>query len=280
MVWVYEDPSFTKRELHAHKALRRKLKDPEFVDKLIKLISLYLYLKRKNPKTVQEIKESAYFDKAHERPIFDTRTAKKFLKSIHQKGGTDSKYPYTDTLVKGILRDYTPEFIGGPIGSVYGTATGFVETIKNDIPFGDLASEVIHGVTELGVTSANDLGEVIGGPIGAVAVAPFTAVAAGLAAGLSTIEGDVGGAVAHIANWVPAIGIILNKGLVQTERLSRVMKKHPTVAAYVPYMIESHQKEMLEEAPPVPVTAGKRLSTIRRRHNKWLKTQRKKSATR
>lgn len=277
MVWVYEDPSFTKRELLAHKALRRKLKDPEFVDKLIKLISLYLYLKRKNPKTVQEVKELAYFDKAHTRPIFDTRTAKKFLKAIRQKGGTDSKYPYTDTLVKGILRDYTPGFIGGPVGSVYGTATGFVETIKNDIPFGDLASEVIHGATELGVTTANDLGEVVGGPIGAAAVAPFTAVAAGLAAGLSTIEGDVGGAVAHIANWVPGIGIILNKAIVQTERMAKILKKHESVSGFVPYMTEFHQKEESESMPP-PAVAGKRLSTMRHSSTKWKKTRRRKSA--
>lgn len=285
MVWVYEDPPFTKRELRAHRALRRKLKDPEFVDRLIKIISLYMYLRRRKPNTVEEIKESAFFDKAHTKPLFDTRNAKKILHALHQKGGTDSKYPYTDTLVKGILRDYTPGFIGGPVGSVYGTATGVVDTIKNTIPFGDLASEVVHGATELGVTTANDLGEVIGGPIGAAAVAPFTAIAAGLAAGLSTIEGDIGGAVAHLANWVPGIGIILNKGIVQTERLARIMKKHPTVASYLPYMTEMHQKTSEQEALPPPPpeavpTGGKRLSTIRHRTSKWKrKTIRRRSET-
>ena len=149
----------------------------------------------------------------------------------------------------------------------------FFDTLKNNIPFADLALEALHGTTELGVTTANDIGEVVGGPIGAAAVAPFTAVAAGLASALSTAEGDIGGAVAHIANWVPGLGIIFNKAMVQTECMAKVLKNHETVASFIPYMSEYHRS--LE----IPAVAGKRLSTMKHKSNKWLKTQRKRSAT-
>uniref|UniRef100_A0A6C0EU42 Uncharacterized protein n=1 Tax=viral metagenome TaxID=1070528 RepID=A0A6C0EU42_9ZZZZ len=270
MVWIYDDPPFTKREEHAYRSLRRKLKDKKFVDKLIKLISLYLYLKRMKPTTVKEIEESAYFDKDKKKPIFDEKNARRMLDSLKQKGG-ESKYPFTDVAIKGILRDYTPSVIGEPVSTVFGAVTGTVDTLKENIPFADLALEALHGSTELGVTTANDLGEIMAGPVGAAAVAPFTAIAAGLASSLSAIEGDIGGSVAHLANWVPGLGIILNKAMVQTERMAKVLKNHETVATFIPYMSEYHRTLL--------PTAGKRLSTTKRKHNKWLKTQRKKSVT-
>jgi hypothetical protein len=285
MVWVYEDPPFTQQELRAYKDLKRKLKDKEFVDKLIKIISLYIYLKRKGYKTTKEIKEAAYYDKSKKLPIFNEKTAKKLLKALKQKGGRDTKYPFTDVAVKGILRDFTPDIIGNPVSSVYGLVTGTVETLKNSIPFADLALEAVHAGTELGVTTANDVGEVVGGPIGAVAVAPFTAVATGFSSALSAGEGDLGGVIAHVANWIPGLGIILNKAMVQGEHMAKVMKNHPNLAEFVPYMTEYHQTLESENADDkVPstdtATAGKRLSTMKHKSRKWqMKTQRKKSAT-
>jgi hypothetical protein len=270
MVWIYDDPPFTKREKTAYRDLRKKLKDKKFVDTLIRIISLYLYLKRSNPSTAKQIQESVYFDKAKKRPIFDEKTALKMLKALKQKGG-DSKYPYTDVAIKGMLRDYTPSVIGDPVGTVFGAVNQTVDTLKNNVPFADLVLEAVHGSTELGVTTANDLGEAIAGPIGAAAVAPFTAVAAGLASSLSAVEGDLGGSVAHLANWVPIFGIIFNKAIVQTERMAKVLKDHEIVASYIPYMAEYHNTLDIQ-----PI-GGKRLSTIRHKVNKWRKkTLRKK----
>jgi hypothetical protein len=277
MVWIYDDPPFTKRELQAYKEIKRKLKDKVFVEKLIKLISLYIYLKRTHPSSVKDIRESAYYDKKKQHPIFDEKQAKKLLRALKQKGGGDSKYPYTDTLVKGVLRDYTPSIIGAPVGTVYGAVTGTVDTLKNNIPFSDLVLEAVHGATELGVTTANNVGEVIGGPIGAAAVAPFTAVAAGLASILSAGEGDLGGAVAHVANWVPGIGIILNKAIVQSERMAKVLEKHPNVSGVLPYMTELHNKDETPSTEVVGERGGKRLSTMKHRSGKWLKTLRRRS---
>jgi hypothetical protein len=269
MVWVYEDPPFTKREERAYNAVRRKLKDKMFVDKLIKLISLYSYLKRTKPTTVSQIQKSAYFDKNQTSPIFDEKTAKKLLIALKQKGG-ESKYPYMDVAIKGVLRDFTPSVISEPVGTVFGAVTGTVDTLKNNIPFADLALETVHSASSVGVTSVGDIGELVGGPVGAAAVAPFTGIVAGLTAGLSSIEGDLAGAVVHIANWVPGIGSALGKIIEKGEHMAKTLKKHETISDYIPYMSEYHRS--LEQI------AGKRLSTMKRRDTKWLKTQRRKSA--
>jgi hypothetical protein len=265
MVWIYDDPPYTKREKTACRELRKRLKDKKFVEILIKIISLYIHLKRINPSTAKQIQESAYFDKAKTKPIFNEKNAVKMLRALKQKGG-DSKYPFTDVAIKGVLRDYTPEVISAPAGTVFGTVTGTVDTLKNNIPFADLALEAIHGTTELGITTANGIGEAVGGPVGAMVVAPFTAVAAGLASTLSAAEGDLGGSVAHLANWVPGLGIIFNKAMVQAERMAKVLKDHEGVSAVIPYMTEYHDTLNVQ-----PVTAGKRLSTMKRREGKWRK---------
>lgn len=269
MAWVYEEPPFTKREIRAYNSLRRKLKDKQFVDKLIKLISLYTYLKRRRFTTVSEIRDSAFYDKKKTRPIFDEKTASQILRVLHQRGG-DSKYPYTDTLVKGILRDYTPGIIGEPVGTAYGTITDTVDTLKNNIPFADLGISILHGATEVGVTAAGDIAEGIGGPIGAAVVAPFAGIAAVLASGVATVDGDIGQSVAHLANAVPIIGSFLGKLMTRGEHIVEDLKGHETLSSFIPYATEYHQK--LQQA-------GKRLSTMKHRPTKWTRTRRRKSAT-
>ena len=238
-------------------------------------MSLYLYLKHKHYSTAKEIVESAYYDKAKQHPIFDQKTARQLLKAFEQQGGGLSKYPYMDVVIRGFLEDYTPNVIQTPVSGVYNTCTTLVDNLKSSIPFSDLVLEAVHGVTEVGVTTANDLGSTAAGPFGAVAVAPFTAVAAGLAAILSTGEGDLGGAVAHIANWVPGLGIIFNKIMVQSERLVRIAKKHPFLTPYIPYMQRFHEESQARaQAQIQSPEGGKRFSTNHPSSRKWRKTMR------
>jgi hypothetical protein len=295
MSWVYEDPPFTQKELLAYKDIRKRLKDKAFVDKLIKLTSLYLFVKRNKFSNAKQLQESAFYDRAKTKPIFDKKTAIRILKALKQKGG-ESKYPYFDTAVKEFLTDFTPDVIADPASSVFNGITGTVNNLKESIPFADLASEGFHGLTEVGITTGNNIGEGIGGPIGAAVVAPFTAIAAAIASGLSVIEGDLGGAVTHVATWVPIIGTIFNKLIVQNEKYAKVLVKYPAVAAYIPYMtayhdsIDSQPKEVSSEVPEQPVEdekplaltdapagAGKRFSSRKHRSAKW-KTQRKRFA--
>jgi hypothetical protein len=245
------------------------VKDKVIVDNLIKIISLYIYLKRSKLTSAKEIIESAYYDTAKTRSIFNEITARKILKSLKQSGGDDSQYPYADLAIKALLRDYTPSLINNTIGSAYGLITGTVDNVKSSIPFSDLVLEALQLSSEFGVTAANDAGQAVAGPIGAVVVAPFTAIATALSTMLAAGEGDLGGAVAHMANWIPIIGIILSKGIIQAERMAIVLKDYPTLASFFPYMEEYHRS--------LPI-GGKRLSTMKHKHTKW-KTQRRRFAT-
>ncbi len=212
-----------------------------------------------------------FYDKEHKRPVFTSDTAKRVFSALKQKGGGESNYPFTNTFIRGVLRDYTPSIISSPVGSVYGTITGTVDGITSSIPFADLFLALIHSGTEMGITTAGDVAEGVGGPIGAAVIIPFTAAAAAVTSTLSILHGDLGQAVAHFANFVPAIGSALGKGMTKGEELAKKLKDHPTLAGFIPYMTEYHQK--LEG---VTQAAGKRLSTRKRRYSKWSRTMRLK----
>lgn len=271
MVWVYETPPSSKKEKEFYRYLKRVLKSEEHADRTAKMIGLYLFLRDQHFKTAKEIRESAFYDKAHTKPIFDEKTARQVLAALKHKGGGESNYPFTDTFVRGVLRDFTPEAISSPVGSVYGTITGTVDGIKNTIPFADLFVALLHTGTELGITTAGDVAEGVGGPVGAAAIIPFTAAAASVSSAVSVLDGDLGQAVAHFANFVPVVGSALGKGMTKGEELAKKLKDHPTLAGFIPYMTEYHDKLT---APPQ--AAGKRLSTIRKRYNKWSRTMRQR----
>lgn len=270
MVWVYETPPSSKKEKEFHRHLKRALKSEAHTERTAKLIGLYFFLREHHFKTPKEIEESAFYDKAHTKPIFDERTSRKVFNALKQRGG-ESSYPFTDTLIRGVLRDYTPGVIGSPVSSVYGVVSGTFDGIKNSIPFADLFVALLHSGTELGITTAGDVAEGVGGPVGAAVIIPFTAAAAAVTSAISILDGDLGQAVAHFANFVPVIGSALGKGMTKGEELAKKLKDHPTLAGFVPYMTEYHSK--LNTAIQA---AGKRLSTIRKRHNKWNRTMRQR----
>lgn len=277
MVWVYETPPSSKKEKEFHRHLKKVLRSEAHAERTAKLIGLYLFLRQRHFKTAKEIQDSAFYDKDHKHPIFNEKTAKKVLVSLKQRGG-ESNYPFTDTFIRGVLRDYTPSVIGDPVGSIYGTVSGTVDGIKNYIPFADLFLAFLHSGTELGITSAGDVAEGIGGPIGAAVIIPFTAAAAAVTSAISVLDGDLGQAVAHFANFVPVIGSALGKGLSKGEELAKKFKDHPTLAGFIPYMTEYHEKldTSVQNVDTSAQQAGKRLSTKKRNHSKWRQTRRRR----
>jgi hypothetical protein len=268
MVWVYETPPSSKKEREFHRHLKRVLKSEEHAERTAKLIGLYLFLKEHHFRNAREIQNSAFYDKAHTRPIFDEKTARKVLMALKQRGGGESNYPFTDTFIRGVLRDYTPSIISTPVGSVYGVVSGTFDGVKNTIPFADLFVAMLHSGTEMGITAAGDVAEGVGGPIGAAVIVPFTAAAASVTSAISVLDGDLGQAVAHFANFVPVIGSALGKGMSKGEELAKKLKDHPSLAGFIPYMTEYHTKLIQQ--------AGKRLSTMKRKHNKWNRTMRQR----
>ena len=268
MVWVYETPPSSPKEKEFYRHLKRVLKSEAHAERTAKLIGLYLFLKNANFKSAKQIQESAFYDAEHTRPIFSESTAKQVFQALRQRGGGQSNYPFTDTFVRGVLRDITPGVVGTPVGSVYGLVTGTVGGIKRSIPFADLFIDLIHSGTELGITTAGDVAEGVGGPVGAAVIVPFTAAAAAVSSTISVLDDDLGQAVAHLSNFIPIIGSALGKGLTKGEEIAKKLRKYETLSSYIPYMTEYHQK-LLQ-------TAGKRLSTRKRNLHKWNRTMRQR----
>jgi hypothetical protein len=146
-------------------------------------------------------------------------------------------------------------------------------------PVADVGLDALHGVMEVGVTSAEDIAKDIGGPIGAAGVTVLVAIPSALAALLAVGQGDPGQAVAHVVKIVPFVGGILSKVMNQVEMNVDKLDDHPGVASAIPFVGDYVKKD--NEPAVEPPTGGKRLSTMRHKHHKWPKTIRhKKSAIR
>lgn len=243
MVWVYDSP-FTTREQKVYSALKKELKAQDIAKLTVKIMSLYAFLKSKHFSTPKEIHQSAFMNKTKKIPVFTEDQAKDVLKALKKKGGATSKYPFTNHIAKqsiGYVASFFPDAVTGTVRSVYDLATSPVRIVKENVPFGDLLIGMMHGATETGVTTAADVAEGVGGPVGAAAVAIPAAIAAGLASMVSLGEQDFGQAVAHISNAVPVMGSAIGKGLTTMEHQVENLKQDPRgreVAAYVPIVGE------------------------------------------
>lgn len=274
MVWIYEDP-LTKKERIAYDVLSKKVTDKKAAVQQIKILSLTGYVVSGKFKSAAQLSESAYFDKAKRYPIFNKKDATLIFKKLHQSGGK-SGYPFTNYLLSR-LNGSLPSFLSYPINTLVWVGELPIRGIKALPvvgPVADVGLDALHGVIEVGVTSAEDIAKDIGGPIGAAGVTVLVAIPSALAALLAVGQGDPGQAVAHVVKIVPFVGGILSKVMNQVEMNVDKLDDHPDVASVIPFVGDYVKKD--NEPAPEPVTAGKRLSTMRHRHHKWQKTIRHK----
>ena len=273
MVWIYESP-LTKKEQAAYVVLKKRFKKYDLAKETVKLISLTAFLRKEKFSSPNEIINSAFFDKAKTKPIFNEKTAKDVFKKLKKRGGSESKYPFIDFTIKDNvsgLVSYLPDFVEYPVRNIYGLLTAPVLTLKENVPLADLALDAIHGATETGVTTAADAAEAVGGPIGAAVITPFVAAAGAIASSVAILEQDPGQAVAHMLNVVPLFGSALGKGLTQTEHMVKSLENHANIASVIPFVSDYVTSK-------TPAAAGKRFSTQRHRYTKWQRTRRNKSA--
>jgi len=272
MVWVYDSP-LSKKEQAAYAVLKKRFKKVDLAEMTVKMMSLTAFLKSNKFKSAKDIERSAFFDRAHQSPIFTQTTATRVFRSLKQKGGSDSKYPFVDFTVKNNISDlvsYLPDSIQYPVRNIYSVLTSPVLTLKENVPLTTLALDAIHGATEVGVTTTEDVAEAVGGPIGAAVATPFVALAAAAASTVAILEQDTGQAVAHMVNAVPLFGSALGKGMTQTEHMVKTLESHPDIASVIPF-VNTYVGSKAS-------IAGKRFSTQKRTYTKWPKTRRNKSA--
>jgi hypothetical protein len=285
MVWIYDSP-FTKDEREAFLGLKKELKRDAIAKSTVKLLSLMSYLRNSQIRTVEDVQASAFYDSAKTRPIFTKKTAKDVLQKLKQKGGrVHGNYPFFDSLLKDGIGYVTPNFIQQPIISVHETLLkNPTENVKNWLPILKILSNALHSGTSIAANNLSAVGEGIGGPIGAAAIAPFVALASIPSLGLATAEGDLGQLVASGLAIVPVIGDPAANALKQTEGIIKTAvdsnSNLPEYIPYVGYYVNKTRGEKIEDAQRLlqRPAGGKRFSTQRNRYSKWQKTRRNKSA--
>jgi hypothetical protein len=293
MVWVYGDPPFSQRDKDIYLKLNRKLKNREFAEKIVKLLSLFQYIRKQKYSDWKELQNSVFFDDAKTQPVFDDKTAKAVFKLMQQKGG--SQYPMVNGLInKGFntIGGILPSIITEPISFVYNGATGAFIDVVDFVPFADLALEA--GKTGAAVTNVaiENLAGAIGGAPGEVLAFLVTFVIASAAASIHLLERDFGGAIEQMFRAVPVIGTVLQTMLQKGEGIAskvdkdyeKIVGHFETVKNAVSNGIEAVSGDTSSSNPKEveqPATvAGKRFSTMRNTHTKWKTTRRRRFATR
>lgn len=293
MVWVYGDPPFSQRDKDIYLKLNRKLKNREFAEKIVKLLSLFQYIRKHKYSDWKELRDSVFFDDAKTQPVFDDKTAKAVFKLMQQKGG--SQYPMVNGLInKGFntLGSVLPSVITEPVSFAYNGVTGAFTSVVDFVPFADLALEA--GKTGAAVTNVaiENLAGAVGGAPGEVLAFLVTFVIASAAASIHLLERDFGGAIEQIFRAIPVIGTILQTMLQKGEGIAskvdkdyeKIVGHFETVKNAVSNGIEAVSGDTSSSNPkeveqPV-TTAGKRFSTMRNTHTKWKTTRRRRFATR
>ena len=279
MVWVYNDP-LTKDQRKAAEYLQKHLKKRQYITKIIKLLSLLNYLKSKKFRSAEQIKNEIFMDKG--KPLFDDNTASQVFKALSKKRGGGGEYPFTEHLIKQmaiLLESYDPFEIGWVFEDGLWVATLPVQAAKGILGEGvyDLASGVVHGAVETGVSGVNGVAADLGGPVGLAIVGLFTGIAAGAGAGIAISEGDFAQAVIHAINFLPGIGPALVKGLNKAEHLAKTVDKDRSQINNIPFIGETITSWVPSyEGTASPAAGGKRFSTRRRIRTKWPKTQRRR----
>jgi hypothetical protein len=271
MVWVYSDP-LTKDELQVQSYLEKTLKKRSYTLKIVKLLSLFNYLRSKKFNSAKEIQSDILMKK--DTPLFDNKSASEVFKSLYKKRG-GGEYPFTESIIEGMgnfLKRNDPIGVAWLFENGMWIVTLPVKVAKGIVGDGiyDLVSGTTHGLIETSVSGINGLAESIGGPFGIAIVIIFTGIAALAGSTLAAAEGDFSQAFIHFLNLIPAVGPALVKGVNKAEHLAKIVDKHRTDIDNVPfgeYITSAVPK--LESDEATPAAGGNRRRTRRKKHRRY-----------
>lgn len=284
MVWVYGDPPFTKTERETYKKLIRKLKDREYAERIVKLLSIVSVFRDHKFKSPKEIETFFYFDNEKTQPVFKEKESKVAFKLLQQKGGSSqSEYPAINEYMYWVvdnIGDIMPYGITEVISNGYLGITNVYNGFKEIIPFSELIIKSIKSGSIVAITTIQNVSESIGGLPGAVFAFFVTAFIAGIVSGINLLERDLASAVIELIRPLPVIGIPSQVGLKQADVMIQELEKEEanitTTLKKVVTGVQDIADSLIAKKQQIP-EGGKRLSTYRRKHSKWQKkTQRRK----
>ena len=278
-MWVYNDP-LTQDERKAAEYLQKHLKKKQYITKIVKLLSLLNYLKSKKFRSAEQIKSEIFMDKG--KPLFDDNTASQVYKGLYKKRG-GGEYPFTENLIRGMgsfLKRNDPTPLSWVIENGLWVITLPSQAAKGILGEGvyDLASGVVHGAVETGVSGVNGVAADTGGPFGLALVALFTGIAAAAGSAVALSEGDFAQTAVHGINFLPGIGPALVKGMNKAEHLAKTVDNHRDDISMIPFVGETITSWVpsYSEKAAAAAAGGKRFSTRRRIRTKWPKTRRQR----
>jgi hypothetical protein len=291
MVWVYEEP-LKPSERKVQRFLEKRFKKKGYSEQVVKLLKLMITLKKGKFRSPKQIEEHFFYDKKHERPIFNEKSAKEIYNGLKQKGG--SEYRLSNLAIQRIaefLKSYDPTPVSWLVENGLWVVKQPAEIAKGVIgegPF-QLGSLALHGLVETGVSGVNGAATDVAGPVGFAAVGMFTGIAAAVGAALAEAEGDHAQAIIHAINFVPGIGPAVIKALTKLESVGKSIDRHRNQIANIPLVGDTLQSFVPDlhvalappTAPPTaaaPAAGGNRFSTRRRNLLKCPKTRRNKCA--
>jgi hypothetical protein len=253
MVWVYDDP-LTKEEAF----LLRRI---NFGKKVLKIMSLVKFLRTHKFRSAQHLRNSVL---VKNKPLFTLQEAEQ----IYNKSG-GGEYPFTQELIEGTgdyLKNNDPTPISWFVQSALGVARLPMDSAKSAFGEGpvELATGIVHGLIETGVSGVNGVASDIGGPVGLAVVGLFTGLAAAAGSCLAIAEGDMAQATIHAINFLPGIGPALVKAINKTEHIAQNVEKHRGEIERIP----------LIGPTVIGILGDKRFSTGGKVRHKW--TQRKR----
>lgn len=280
MDWVYERPV---RYSSVLTYLEKRLKHKQRAERIVRIFSLYTFLKSRPFKTPREIQRSVFYDLKKTKPVFSQSQAERIFRLLKQKGGTSDEALMIDKGVRVLInyiRDFLPAIVLNVSDLSYPYVTLF-RTLQENPEFGpflELAKEIAVQTGTTGIVTADTVASDVAGPVGSLAVALPSAIAGVMVVITHISEDELGEALLASFLILPFVGPILYKAATSVGKVAHKVATRRNDIIQTSRMFFGDEIGNMADMY-IPSLGGKRFSTQKRKDTKWLrKTQRRKFA--
>lgn len=278
MDWVYERPV---RYSSILRYLEKRLKQKNDAERIVKILSLYLYLRKQTFKSPKDIQTRVFYDLKRKRPFFSKSQSEKLFILLKQKGGTSDEAFILDKGIRVLInyiRDFLPTIVLNVSDLAYPYITLF-RTLQENSEFGpflQLAKEIAVETGTTGIVTADTVASDIGGPVGSLAVALPSAIAGVMVVFTHISEDELGEALLASFLILPFVGPILYKAATSAGKVAhKVATRRNDIIGTTRMFLGDEYANLADTY--IPSLGGKRFSTQRHKNTKWLlKTQRRR----
>lgn len=280
MDWVYERPV---RYSSVLTYLEKRLKQKHVAERILKILSLYTFLRKHSFKSARDIQTRIFYDLQKRKPVFSQSQAERVFRLLRQKGGTSDEAVMIDKGIRimiNYIRDYLPAIVLNVSDLAYPYVTLF-RTLQENPEFGpflQLAKEIAVETGTTGIVTADTVASDVAGPVGSLAVALPSAIAGMMVVVTHISEDELGEALLASFLILPFVGPILYKAATSVGKVAhKVATRRDDIVETTRMFLGDELGNTVDMY--IPSLGGNRFSTQKRKDTKWLrKTQRRKFA--